>query len=257
MLSWPLSSRAQVCQLARLFRQGDLCMSLRNRFLLPLALSALAVLAGCGSNSTPPTPPPSGGFSNGNLSGTYVFSTTGTDNISGSLITIVGEFSANGSGGITGGTFDALDPNFTSIISFQPISSNSVYKVTADGRGTATLGTNSGLGTITLDYVLSNSSHGLVTEFDGNGTGSGTLDLQTVITQSQLTAYAFSLSGIDSNGNPLTTAGAFSLNGSTGITGGVEDFNDFGFLYSNLGLGGTVTLNSDGATGTADLSTTF
>jgi len=39
--------------------------------------------------------------------------------------------------------------------------------------------------TVTLDFVLSSSSHGLVTEFDANGTGSGTIDLQSAGTNTR------------------------------------------------------------------------
>jgi hypothetical protein len=76
-------------------------MSLRNRFVLPFALSILAVLAGCGSSTSAPIPPPSGGFSNSNLKGTYVISTSGTD-VNGFYLATAGTIAANGSGGITG-----------------------------------------------------------------------------------------------------------------------------------------------------------
>ena len=69
-------------------------MSFRNRLVLPVILSALAVLAGC-SSSSKAVPPPSGAFSNTNLNGTYVFSTSGTDQ-AGASIFISGAFTACG-----------------------------------------------------------------------------------------------------------------------------------------------------------------
>ena len=57
-------------------------MSLRTRYILPvIALFSLAFLvAACGGSGThSATPPPSGGFSNSNLNGTYTFSVAGAD----------------------------------------------------------------------------------------------------------------------------------------------------------------------------------
>ena len=62
-------------------------------------VAMLAVLAGCGGSSgtANPVAPPSGGFSNSNLNGTYVFSISGTD-VNGTPYAMVGTFTANGSG---------------------------------------------------------------------------------------------------------------------------------------------------------------
>jgi uncharacterized lipoprotein YajG len=54
-------------------------MSSSNRLILPIILSALAILAGCSSSSNTATPPPSGKFSISNLNGSYAFSAIGTD----------------------------------------------------------------------------------------------------------------------------------------------------------------------------------
>ena len=179
-------------------------MSVRYALVLSLALSTLALLVGCGSSSPTPVAPPSGGFSASNLNGTYVLSSTGLD-ADGGFLAIAGTVVANGSGGITGGTLDIVGQDVTPTTPVaQPITGGS-YTVTADGRGQIKLGT------ITLDFVLTSSSHGLITEFDTNGTGSGTLDLQASLTQSQLAgSYAFSLSGTDNSGFPTATAGSFA-----------------------------------------------
>lgn len=237
-------------------------MSLRNRLVLPIILSTLAVLAGCGGNGTPAaTPPPNGGFSNSNLKGTYVFSTSGSD-VTGFFFTMAGMIVANGSGGITGGTIDVNDSNTqvtTPIQSFgQAISSSSTYTVGVDGRGKIRL-VNTALGTIVFDFVLSSSAGGLITEFDNNGSGSGTIELQSAtITQAQMAqGYAFSLSGFDMNSNFLSGAGAFTLGSDGTITSGtgVHDFNDSLLLYTSQPLTGSVTLASGGGSGTAQFST--
>ena len=200
-------------------------MSLRNRLVLPIILFALAVLAGCGS-SNKAVPPPTGGFSDTNLNGTYVFSTSGTD-IDNAPIFIVGAFTACGcaQGTISGGTLSFGDGT-VGVVSNQSISSGT-YKVGVDGRGQAQLPTSSALGKVTLDFVLASDAGGLVTEYDGNGTGSGTLALQTTVAQSDLTgSYAFSLAGATPTETGIvSSAGAFTLDGSGNVTTGIQDIS--------------------------------
>ena len=140
-----------------------------NRVVLPLILVTLVVLAGCSGSSGPtPIPPPSGGFSNSNLNGTYVFSVLGTD-VNGASYTIVGQFTANGSGGngtggITAGTLDINDEDTTTFtngpLAKQQINAgNSSYTVGVDGRGEVKLNTSTPFGTITLN--ASNSLSGM------------------------------------------------------------------------------------------------
>jgi hypothetical protein len=223
-------------------------MSSRNRLVLPVILATFAVLAGCSNNSVSATPPPSGSFSNSSLSGTYVFSAQGSDS-SGVFFGLAGTLAANGSGGITGGTFDLNDPS-VGVAPGTAISGGS-YRITSDGRGTATL--NTSLGTIGLDFVLLSSSHGLVTEYDNSASGSGSLDLQSTVAQSQIAgSYAFSLTGISSlntttGAQPsFATAGAFTLDANGNITSGVQDLNNNGNSagVTGLSLSGSVSLAS-------------
>jgi hypothetical protein len=213
-------------------------MSPRNPFVLLLALSTFSLLVGCGNSGNPTAvPPPSGSFSNSNLSGTYVFSISGTDT-NGDGYAIVGTMTADGStsGKITGGTVDIVDEALTPAYNLS-ISSGS-YSVGVDGRGQAQIATtpaNPFAGPLTFDFVLANSFQGLITEFDGNGSGSGTLDLQTAsLTQASLAGpYAFSFSGVDPGGEgTYATAGAFTLDANGNILSGtgVEDFNDNGLI---------------------------
>jgi hypothetical protein len=228
-------------------------MSARNGIVLLLALSTLALLVGCGSsNNTNVTPPPSGSFSASDLNGTYVFSVSGTD-LDGAPYAAVGAFTANGKGGsngITGGTVDINDvlegvapqPNLS-------ISGGS-YSVGADGRGQMTITTNPAnlFGTpLTFDFVLSSSSHGLIIEFDGNATGSGTIDAQSAGVTPNGT-YAFSFAGANSNGDPLATVGNFTI--GSGSVSGLEDFNSGSIAYPDLGLGGQVVLGPSGSPAT-------
>jgi hypothetical protein len=242
------------------------------RLVLPIVLASLAVLAGCGSSSSPVVvPPPSGSFSNSNLTGTYVFSASGYDQ-GGSPFAMLGAFTAdgtggNGTGGITGGTVDINDLGFTALtpvvapISNAAISAGSSYTVGVDGRGKATLKTSTPFGTITLDFVLATSEHGLITEFDNNASGSGTLDKQASgLTQSSLAgSYALSFSGIDAGASgSFASVGAFNLDQFGNVTTGLEDFNDDGFIpYVSQSLSGEVILGPSSTPSTVLNSQSF
>jgi hypothetical protein len=234
-------------------------MSLRNRLVLPLIFSSLAVLAGCGSNGTTKIiPPPGGSFSKSNLNGTYVFSVAGTDS-GAAPYAIVGAFTADGNGSIKGGTLDINDAVGLQV-SNAPISAGT-YTVSVDGRGTTTLVNSTGFGNVTLDFVLQDSSHGLVTEFDGNASGSGTLDVQTSGT-SPAGTYAFSFSGADAtSGNAFATVGNFAVGGGVGAgnsVSGLEDFNNGGIIaYSGETLSGTLAVGPSSTPGTTLTTSAF
>ena len=234
-----------------------------GRLLMALAaITSIFLTVGCSSSSLPT--PNKEGFGDGNLSGTYVISISGTDvNTTNDNIVpfaIVGTIAANGSGGITGGTVDINDPGNLGVHTGQAVSSSSSYRVGQDGRGTGTLVTP--VGSFNIDFVLTSDNHGLITRFDSSGSGSGTLDTQGTASQSSLASLAFSLSGADSSGYTLGTVGGFTLNTSSGtITSGIQDFNDYGSSaesgLTGLPLNGSVVLASSGTSGTAQLDTSF
>jgi hypothetical protein len=225
-------------------------MSVRNAIVLFLALSVLSLLVGCGSSgsSTTVVPPPTGAFSASNLNGTYVFSISGIDS-DGFPYAMVGTLTANGQGGnnsITGGTLDINDADTTVFtsgpIADASINTNGFYSVGQDGRGNATIGTNiSGFPNLTFDFVLSSSSHGLITEFDAFGSGSGTLDLQSAGV-SPSGSYAFSLSGATyTSFTAWATVGNFAYSG--GPISGLDDLNEGGLLsYAGSTLTGSLAL---------------
>jgi hypothetical protein len=232
-------------------------MSVRNAIVLFLALSTLSLLIACGSSSPRPNPV---GFSKSSLNGTYVFSSSGVD-FNGAFLAAAGTLVANGNGGITGGTMDVVGVEVTPSSPVAQAITGS-YSVGPDGRGQATL--NSAVGSITLDFVLTSTSHGLVTEFDSTGTGSGTIDSQTAVTSlSQLQGpYAFSFGGVDSTfTNPLATVGAFTFDSAGNITAGtgVVDSNDSGVISPNQALSSVspATLGSGTGPETISVSTTL
>jgi hypothetical protein len=233
--------------------------SARNKFVLLLTFFGLAFLVACGgSSSSAPVKPPSSDFGASSLNGTYVFSSTGLDTSTDPLfLMMMGSLTANGSGSVTGGTVDIIGAKFgISSPAAQPITGGS-YSVGADGRGQIKFDTTTSTGavTITLDFVLTSNSHGLVTEYDSYGTGSGTIDLQSAITQSQLAgSFAFDVSGVGANGtSPIGTVGAFNLDSTGAVSTGQEDVNNDGTYTgapSQILPSSAVTLGTTPATAT-------
>lgn len=226
------------------FFQG-VVMSTRNRFVLMFSLSALAVLIGC-SSTNKVAPPPTGGFSDTDLNGTYVFSTSGSD-AGGNFLTMVGTFNACGCAGgtISAGVVDVNDPSLPAPVVQDAITGGS-YAVGVDGRAKLSLTLAAALpspfqsSTITLDFVLSSGQHGLVTEFDGNGSGSGSLDLQSPSLAQTAGTFVFNLAGISGVsvttgfGIPAATVGSVTLDASGNATG-VQDLNNDS-AYSALSI---------------------
>jgi hypothetical protein len=222
---------------------------------------ALCALAGCGSSSDQPTPPPGGNFTNNNLNGTYVVSFSGydTSNGYGSYFSVLGSITANGSGGFTSGTVDIDDPALGAKLrggsyAFTHLSTSGTYNVTSDGRGTGNIsvsinGTNVQFG---LDFVLTSSAHGSISRFDNYGSGSGSIDLQSAnLAQSNLAgSYAFGFNGVDSTVfNSLSTIGAFTLDENGQVISGQQDFGDNGDSRGlrNLPISGSVLIGSPGS----------
>jgi len=238
----------------------------RNRICLCVLLCALAALAGCGGvSSNQPVPPPGGSFSNSSLNGSYVFSFSGYDTgfANGSFFAVTGVLSANGSGALTSGSIDIVDPSLgaafltSNALVRVPVSGN--YNITADGRGSGALNftVNGSSVQFGLDFVLSSGAHGLITRFDTSGSGSGSIDLQaTGLTQSSLSgSWTFGLNGVDAGTvNPLSSVGSLTLDGNGNVTTGIEDLNDDGNAsgLQSVALSGSV---GAGTPGTARITT--
>ena len=228
--------------------------------LVAFAMASISLMTACGSSNNI-VKPNQGGFGDGNLSGTYVISISGTDvNLNTSEVVpfaIVGTIVANGTGGIGSGTLDINDPGNLGVNIGAAVGSSSGYAISSDGRGTGTLVVPN-VGSFNIDFVMATSSHGLISRFDDSGsdigTGSGTIDLQTP-TPGLGGSYAYSLSGVDPGDNPLGTVGAFTINSNS--IGGTADYNDFGTSgggYMDLALSGQWNLGASGASGTAQFN---
>src|SRR5258708_32995520 len=151
--------------------------SIKRWFLLPAILLA-SLTAACGNGGTavvgPPPPTPTGNFSTASLKGQYAFSMSGTELCSGlsSFFTRAGSFNADGNGHINGGLEDV---NVCTGV-FTRQFTNSMYSITADGRGTLSL-TNT-TGTTNYSITLSSAAEGAVVQTDVNSTASGSFQRQ-------------------------------------------------------------------------------
>src|SRR5260370_27704882 len=213
-------------------------LSVMKRLLLVSTLAFIVALAGCGGGSDHiGGPPPTGGFSNANFSGTYSFIIIGAN--TGGFFTIAGSVTANGSGTITGGTVDINSPGTIGVLT--NVSATGIYNVKADGRATASLVTTAG--TFNFDFVILTAQRALVVRFDGNASASGSLDLQAASAANLTTlpgSFVFNLQGVAApSQNVEAAAGIFTIDASGDITAGVQDTNRNGTLSTNAAL--TVT----------------
>jgi len=120
--------------------------------------------------------------------------------------------------------------------------------------GTLVLNTNNlnlgvgGVETFAVQYV--NSSHALITQYDGTGTSSGSLDLQRLPDPGFTNlsgGYAFTLAGMDPYLGPVSYGGVFSIatsNGITNLQSGIADTNDYtlGAVTTGTAFSGALSL---------------
>jgi hypothetical protein len=220
-----------------------------------------------GLYTAPPFPPPGGTvtvsatqgtitamavativYSDASLTGPFSFSYSGNDRSG--FLAAAGSFQADGSGHIVSGVQD--QDSFSTGPSVLPVPISGTYTVTPDGRGTILLNSGPGQGTVnTLQFVLSTNQHGLLTRFDVNSTGSGTLDQQNLDALANSPSvvsgpYVFRVAGADASFNPMGIAGRFTSGGTGAIlnSGSIQDVNDNGIIKSaDTSVAGTYALD--------------
>ena len=162
-------------------------------------------------------------FSANAINGKYVFDFSGISfaGTTPSVISLVGEFGADGNGNVTGGTADVNDS------AFAPTGATAVtastYQLDTNGNGT-----NFGRGTMTLDgrtfafYIVDNTRVELLEE-DSLGGSSGPAILQTGVIPTQNSgfkgSFAFLTGGSQTTGNfgPIARVGRFTADGAGSI----------------------------------------
>jgi len=223
---------------------------MRSKRLFVVAAVALfsTFLAGCGGSNNNPTP--QGGFTNGNLNGTFAMSFSGSD--ASGFFAVAGLVTVDGNGHVTSGVMDINEAP-------TPITNASLsgtYAVRADGRGV--MGLTGAAGNFNLVFVIVANNRALVTRFEQSAVGSGSLDLvnsSAFSTAALAGTFVFNLSGIDTAQNSLTTVGSITTNSTGTVTSGVQDQSDNGaILTDNPISSGSIQVASNGR-GTASITT--
>ncbi|MGO9088374.1 MAG: hypothetical protein ACLQBK_24475 [Candidatus Sulfotelmatobacter sp.] len=193
--------------------------------------------------------PTTAGFSLTNttpLTTNYAFYLSGLEAICGSdyYYALAGSVSIDTSGNVVAGEQDYNDA--FGCMSPEPAGdtiSGGTLAVDGNGQGTLTLITsNTELGvsgTETLGVQFVNNNHALIIQFDGSATSSGSMDVQT-LPSTPSGGYAFTLSGVDPNYEPVASGGVFSISGSS-LTNGVLDVNDMGTVVTGTVFTGTLS----------------
>lgn len=211
-----------------------------RRFLRLFVVLVIAVfLAACGG----------GGSSQSNtvttsaaqLSGTFVFSASGSDPADGDFF-IAGSFTADGKGNITNGLEDlnlgsGVDSSvpFTGTYNVDPIGNITVF--ISDGTGTPTFfqfPTPSGTSSVKIVF---------------NGTAGGTLQAQSTTGFSNSGTFAFMLSG--EGEGAATGSGSFTTSPAGTFTAGTEKYQDGSYTRSTSALTGILSPAFSNGRGTA------
>ena len=200
-------------------------------------------------------------YSDLTFNGPFAFSYAGND--SGGFLAEAGSIVTDGDGHIVSGIEDSVS---TLTGASSQVAISGTYTVGPDGRGSATI--NTGRAVETWQFVLTTNQHALLTRFDRNFTGSGTIDQQALpltANDSQLDGpFVFGVSGLSTSFLPESVAGRFDAHGDGTIpaAGSIFDLNNngaitpsaslqastYGFDAANVGTGrGTITLNGMGA----------
>jgi hypothetical protein len=118
--------------------------------------------------------------------------------------------------------------------------------LTIDTGDTALGGVTSPQGDIVLAVQFVNANHALVVHFDGSGTSSGSMDLQTS-TSSPSGNFAFTISGVDNTYCPVVSGGVFSVSGASFT--GTFDSNDCGTATTGTAFPAGIGVNAPDALG--------
>lgn len=190
-------------------------------------------------------------FSNAALAGSFAFSLSGID--TGSIpLAVAGNFTADAAGNLTTGIDDSND---NGAVTTNHAMTGSI-PVAASGRGTATL--NTVRGALSFAYYVVDANHLKLVETNTIPALGGEAFRQTgPFNNATLSGrFAFTLAGADLlSGGPFAAGGVLTSDGAGNITSGTEDFNDAGFVSTNIGVTGSYAMAATGR-GTLTLNTT-
>ena len=201
-------------------------------------------LSGCGGNgidnSTGKTAQATPQASVAQLSGTFVFSASGTDPADGDFF-VAGSLTSDGKGNVTGVEDLNLGSGVDSGVAF-----TGTY--TVDGGKNVTLTLSDGTGTPTfLIFPLPSGSASAKLNYDGTGTGA--LQAQSAGSFNNVGTFNFTLNG-EGEGT-VTSSGSFTTADSSGtIAAGTQNYQDGSYTRNTAILSGLLSPSFDGGRGT-------
>ena len=196
------------------------------------------------------------------LQGSYAFGFSGVDSVGNPLGT-VGGFTLDANGNVTAGSQDFNDNGNSANLQALPLISPSSVTI-GTTPGTAQLTTNAaGFSTLSFDVWVVDSTHLKFIETDTVAVLAGDALVSTGHTSFPSGALVFETSGLDVFGGPFATGGLLTSDGSSQITGGLQDVNDEGTVAQAPSVTGSFTSvggvhsSCSTASTTATLSTTL
>jgi hypothetical protein len=180
----------------------------------------------------------------------FAFYLSGLESVNGpGFYALAGSVTVDGNGNVLGGEQDYNDGDGltspepspdtilpgTAALTVDPTTGQGTLTITTDN---ATLGL-SGVEIFGVQFV--NPSHALIVQFDGSATSSGSMDLQTLSSALNDGNYAFTLSGVDANFEPVVFGGVFSISATGSALAGTFDVNDAGTTTLGTPFSGTIT----------------
>lgn len=189
------------------------------------------------------------GASQSAMTGSYVFSLGGLDATLGNNLNAAGAITLDGNGNVTSGVEDLSDNgNATSLQALQVQGS-----LVTGGPGTAQLITNAAsFGTLHFDAWVIDATHVKLIETDSTAYLAGDAFVSTGNTAFPSGQLVFTLSGEDTAQFPFSAAGLLTSDGTSLITGGLEDINDAGYVAQSPSVTGNFTSSGPRSTLTLD-----
>jgi hypothetical protein len=168
---------------------------------------------------------------------TYVFYAGGAEAVSANYYAVAGAVSIEANGTVIAGEQDYNDAlGLTSGAGKgtpDPITGGTLTVDHTTGQGTLslTMATGSAVTAETFAVQFVNVNHGLVMQYDGNATSSGSIDLQTAGSSGTGAGFAFALSGVDPNYDSVAFGGVYTT-ADGGSANGTLDVNDSGTVLT-------------------------
>lgn len=190
----------------------------------------------------------SAAFTTAALAGQFAFNLSGVD-VANNPFATVGSIVTSATGTVTSGVNDSSDDG--AIVTAAAITAGS-FSVAANGRGTASLTTSSGV--LNFAFYVVDANHIKLVETDTTNALAGDAFRQSgTFSNATLTGpFAFTLGGANLSA-PFVAGGVLTSNGA-GAVSGVEDVNNGGVVNTNLTFTGTYLMAANGR-GTAILPT--